>query len=143
MDGGGPLPTTMTWFLNEQGRPVSLPPKVPPPNCAGNILSSGAGSTTESNAAAIPFVIFGFADTVNGKTGIQRLMVDPCRSHVYINATLNGGGDRGVQNITIHISDSDLDTRAAVATQTYLDNAAAAQQQQELNKEKQQAAPKL
>jgi len=61
---------------------------------------------------------------------------------VYVLAEIGGAGQT-VQYLDIKISDNSEVTRDAIAEQQYLDMVAAGQQQDQLKKAQQQAAPKF
>ncbi len=132
----------LAWLFDEQGQ--HLPSSTPKfaPGCAGAIAQPRAGGAGATDPYATPFVLPN--NPVTPKV-IAALMVDPCRSHVYVRAelTLTGPGLSLVKGVAVYMSENDLDTRDVIAAQQYLDSVAAAKKQQELKNAQQQAAPKL
>jgi hypothetical protein len=63
--------------------------------------------------------------------------------YVHAQVMMAGGTPPFAVLLTVEINDMGLDARAALATKALLDNNAAAEQQQRLNKAKRQAAPGL
>ena len=125
----------LTWYFDERGRRVNLPGGAQPANCAGKTgptvplwgIPAGHGA---------PYPL------------IQPLPVSEqeeiCRSVVVVYATANPGIDeRLVGSLDVVIADLPLETRAHRATVQMLADAAAGQQQKELDRASQQSGPKL
>jgi hypothetical protein len=77
---------------------------------------------------------------------IAALTAQPCRSHVYIRVELLTYPINGVSVVSqlhMYVSENDLDTRDAIASQQYLDGISATQKQQQIKNAQGQAAPKL
>jgi hypothetical protein len=130
-------PLTLAWIYDEAGQTITPPKGKDLVRCAGTMSQGAPGGPSPTNAAP-----------EYGLTGTQPLtpafiadmMRNPCRVGVYVLASVSVGGQT-VQGIDVKISDNSEATRDAIAEQQYLDMVATGQQQQELNKAKQQAAP--
>jgi len=132
-------PSTMGWVYDEQGRPITPPNGKSLVRCAGNISQAPLGGPSPTNAA----LEYGLTGTQPLKPAdVTQMMRDPCRVGVYVLADLNVAG-QVVNSLDIKMSENSVSTRAAIAEQQYLDNVAAGQQQQQLNKAQQQGVPKF
>jgi hypothetical protein len=129
-------PPRMGWLFDEQGRQLA-PTKTYLPDCAGQMVGTSSGSDDMKNPTSLGGVV---------GTPPAALMVQPCRSHVYIRAEMLTYPVQGVSVVSqlhMFVSENDLDTRDAIASQQYLDGIAAAQKQQQIKHDQGIAAPKL
>ena len=132
-------PLTLAWIYDEGGQIITPAKGKDLVRCAGTLSGGAAGGPTPTNSAP-----------EYGLTGTQPLtpafvadmMRNPCRVGVYVLAEIGGAGQT-VQYLDIKISDNSEVTRDAIAEQQYLDMVAAGQQQDQLKKAQQQAAPKF
>ena len=132
-------PFTMGWAYDEQGRPIMPPNGKALVQCAGTVTSGAVGGPTPTNAAPE----YGLTGTrALTPADVADLMRNPCRVGVYVLAAMNVGGQT-VNSFSVKISENSEATRDVIAQQKYLDSVAAGQQQQQLNKAKQQAPPKF
>lgn len=135
-------PPRMGWLFDEQGRPLT-PSKTYLPDCACQMVETSAGGLDMKDPASLGGVLG--TPPITAKD-IAALMAQPCRSHVYIRAEMETYPVQGVSVVSqlhIYMSENDLDTRDAIASQQYLDGIAAAQKQQQIKHDQQIGAPKL
>jgi hypothetical protein len=140
--GANPLvitPVTMGWAFDEAGRPITPANGKALVQCAGNVSAAAIGGPSPTNAA-LEYGITGTQPLT--AADVKDMLRNPCRVGVYVLANWNAAGPI-VSGFTVKISENSEATRAAIAEQQYLDQVAAGQDQQQLNKAKQQAVPKL
>jgi hypothetical protein len=132
-------PALMGWVYDEQGRQITPPNGKSLVQCAGNISTAPIGGPSPTNAAPE----YGITGSNPLKPAdVTQMMRDPCRVGVYVIASLNVAS-QVVNSFDVKMSENSASTRAAIAEQQYLDNVAAGQQQQQLNKAQQQGVPKF
>jgi hypothetical protein len=132
-------PLTLAWIYSEDGQTITPPKGKDLVRCAGTLSGGAPGGPSPTNAAPE----YGLTGTQPLTTAfVADMMRNPCRVGVYVLATIPVAGQTA-QGMEIKISDNSEATRDAIAEQQYLDMVAAGQQQQELNKAQQQAAPKF
>jgi hypothetical protein len=132
-------PAIMGWAYDEQGQPIVPPNGKALVQCAGT-LTSGAGGGPSPTNAALEYGLTGTRPMT--QADVTDLMRNPCRVGVYVLVSMNVSA-QVVNGFSIKISENSEATRDAIAQQKYLDSVAAGQQQQQLNKAKQQAVPTL
>jgi hypothetical protein len=135
-------PPRMGWLFDEQGRPLA-PSKTYLPDCADQMIGVSSGGQDMKDPISLGGVVG--TPPITAKD-IAALTAQPCRSHVYIRVELLTYPIQGVSVVTqlhMYVSENDLDTRDAIASQQYLDGIAASQKQQQLKHDQQVAAPKL
>jgi hypothetical protein len=135
-------PPRMDWLFDGQGRQLA-PTKTYLADCAGQMVGTSAGNDDMKRPVSLGGVVGTPPITA---TDIAALTAQPCRSHVYIRAQMLTNTVQGVSIVTefhVFVSENDLDTCDAIASQQYLDNIAAAQKQQQMKNAQQVAAPKL
>jgi hypothetical protein len=129
-------PNLLAWVLDEQGRPLSLPPATlqRKTQCAGALMIPMSGGSTPAAESA--------GRTAFTDANIKQLMVDPCRVGVIVYANIMVSGQL-VTSMNLTMSENSYDTRAYIATQQYLSKLAVAQKQQQMKAASQQATPKF
>jgi hypothetical protein len=110
------------------------------PNCDRGTITSGAGGGPSPTNAALEYGITGTRPLT--QADVNDLMRNSCQAGVYVLVSMNVSA-QVVNSFTIKISENSKATRDRIAQQKYLDSVAAGQQQQQLNKAKQQAVPTL
>jgi hypothetical protein len=129
-------PNLLAWVLDEQGRPLNLPPAALQrrTQCAGALMIPMSGGSTPAAESA--------GRTAFTDANIKQTMVDPCRVGVIVYANIMVSGQL-VTSMNLKLSENSCDTRAYIATQQYLSKLAVAQKQQQMKAASQQAAPKF
>lgn len=134
----GGVQWVMEWRFDQHGRPAS-PSSV---YCTPHYFwgASAIGSISSEPGSPIVSVPFGIGiDTAFASK-------DPCQPliflTVFVDVVSRGGGDL-VNQMTLQLTDISVENRAALATQAYVDNVAAEQEKQRMDKAKQQAPPKF
>ncbi|HXA00279.1 MAG TPA: hypothetical protein VN025_21145 [Candidatus Dormibacteraeota bacterium] len=132
----GVLGTNMAWVMDEQGQPV---PPTRDMACSG-LTNQSAVSGSQTAPGTIPFLLGPNPFTDAELVRLSRL----CKYPVNITTGLDETHPNAmIGNLVVTMTENGIDTRAAIATQKYIDNLNAAQRQQQLNKANQQAPPKL
>ncbi len=131
-------PNALGWAFDEQGGPLNSPTMKTRVQCAGNVKAPIATGPSPTNATPEG----GMFSTLLTQADINQVMRDQCRVGVYVFANL-GANAQIVQTLSIKMSENSEDTRDVFAEEQYLDHVAEAQNQQQLKKAQQQAAPKF
>jgi hypothetical protein len=113
----------MSWVFDEQGKLISPSTTNLQPGCAGSIAEPPAGESGPSGTVVIPFIV---PDHPVTPKVVSELMVNPCRSHIYVLATLSAQNGI-VRTMYLKLSENAEDARDAIAGQEYLDSIAVAQ----------------
>jgi hypothetical protein len=129
------------WVFDDQGRPAT--------GCSGINLSDCAMYVERPNPSGILGQMAGNSTSPNVPPGVAlnpTVVVanrDACHSFVDVTAylALDGSGRDLVNFVTVTITDIGAGIRAGNATQALMNHATAAQEQRELNKARQRAAP--
>lgn len=140
--GANPIvinPNLYGWAYDEEGKPIVPAKGKFQIQCAGNVLAAEAGGPSPAAATAAGGIKSNAPLT---QADINDLMRDQCRVGVYVLANVTVIGPAATA-MDIKISENSADTRAVIALQQYLDKLAAGQQQQQIDKAKQQAVPKF
>jgi hypothetical protein len=128
-------PLTLNWAFDEQGKALPAPPK--PISCRGIISQQGT---------LIPLTSYlGISPTTAPQIQQQQLttlMRGRC-SYIFVQARINGQPNGPANELTVIIQELPEDVRDAFAAEAYMQQAAKAQSNQQLNNAQQQAAPKF
>jgi hypothetical protein len=134
-------PQLYSWVFDQQGRPLRSAPGVDLNDCAYFVERPNVQSymDMEGRVEILQNVPPGPA-LYPANVVANR---DACHAYIYVGATV---AEQGVQNhelnsVSVSITDIGRAIRAGVATNAVMNRAAEQQQQRELNKAKQQAAP--
>ena len=132
-------PNLYGWAYDEEGKPIAPANGKTRIQCAGNVMAAEAGGPSPAAATAAGAIKSNAPLT---QADVNDLMRDQCRVGVFVLANVTVIGP-AVTTMDIKISENSADTRTVIALQQYLDKLAAGQQQQQLDKAKQQAVPKF
>jgi len=130
-------PNILGWAFDETGAPV-VPKTKSLVQCAGNLREGMAGGLSPSAATPVGSI----SNSPVSPNDLIDFMRDPCRVGVYVLATITVAG-QVVTQLDVKVSENSADSRAVIASQKYLDNLAAGQQQKKMKNAQQQNAPPL
>lgn len=131
---------SMDWRFDEQGRPAAASTVF----CERHYF----WGASETIASAAPGSV-GSAPVGAGPSGFgfdPKYAKEPCKSLIYLNAVIDvvpTGGVNLVTRVMLRLTDIPAENRGMLATIAIVDNAAAQQEKQRLEKANQQAPPKF
>lgn len=128
-------PMTLNWAFDEQGKALPAPPK--PVSCRGIISQQG---TLIPLASYLGLIYAGTPPPLQQQ--LTPIMRGRC-SYILVRAQINGQPNGPANVLTVIIQELPEDLRDAFAAETYMQQAAKAQSNQQLNNAQQQAAPKF
>jgi hypothetical protein len=143
-------PLTLNWAFDEQGNALPAPPK--PVSCRGILSQQGyqgttlvpGGPTTPNNPQRLDSYVGLLYNP--GAPPLQQQLTPIMRgrcSYILVQAQINGQANGGANALTVTIQELPEDVRDAFAAEAYMQQAAKAQSNQQLNNAQQQAAPKF
>ncbi len=128
-------PTGVAWVMDEQAKPV---PAAFGNACTGTLQSSVNGS--QQSPGTLPFLLSPNPFSDYDLTRLSRM----CKYPINITTLLDEKqAEMALGSLTVTMTENAIDTRAAIATQKYIDKLNAAQKQRQINQGNQQAPPKL
>jgi hypothetical protein len=138
--GANPIvinPGIIGWAFDETGAPVT-PKTKGLVQCAGNLREGMAGGLSPSVATPVGNI----SNSPISQNDLIDFMRDACRVGVYVLATITVAG-QVVTQLDVKVSENSADSRAVIASQKYVDNIAAGQNQQKIKNAQKQTAPPL
>jgi hypothetical protein len=132
-------PMTLNWAFDEQGKALPAPPK--PVSCRGIISQQGYPPPNPYSMTSYLGLIY-----TGTPPPLQQQLTPVMRgrcSFVLVQAQINGQPNGPANVLTVIIQELPEDLRDAFAAETYIQQAAKAQSNQQLKNAQQQAAPKF
>lgn len=128
----------LTWYFDESGRRLERPGGLSPASCTGQL----GPMDTPDNVAESHNLVYVLFQPLGDRQGVSE-----CRAAVVVSAQLSQGmgqrNDRVVGRLRVTVADLPLEARAHAATLALIAKGAAAEVEQEKQREDKAAAPKL